>query len=718
MSGENELPLYILDLKLDSDDADVDHALGLVLDCTKREVHTSLLVQIAQRTGRPIDEVQHRYRAVASKLEEERGRARNQKFQAAVPLSSRLRLKSLLTSRGIIGQEVFGERDAMCVADPLSPENTVIVRDARLFGFKPIVDGSGALDEYVSAFTKNVPEIEILAHCLSYREALQASEVVMKADEGALRKIPPREYQLPNLDALKAAEAGDIDMILLELNRRYAIVDLDGQIKVSNAETKTMYDETNFYRSLKRKIFIGGDKDAKPIELAKLWFDWPARAAYAGRRLFPDGKTGEGRSYLDDPTLCRYLNSWQGYAVTPREGDWSLMGAHILNVVCRGNKVAYEYLLNWMAHRLQKPWQKPRVAIVTWGEKQIGKSLVADELRKIIGAAHTAILNKKGEVVGQFVDLSQVIFCQSEEALYAGDPSTVSIVKHNVTSDTVRVEPKWMMAEDRPSYTGYWFTGNATNPVHVSHDEERFLVLHASSEKKGNKAYFHAILDQMRNGGREAMLYDLQRRDLSNFDILAVPPTEAFGKMVLDQLPKKERPIAEMLCEGAIVIRDRDGKVEKRISLRHDKHVTVDADDMYRYLTKAFAEYGEQHGRASMIGSFLKTELRIVVRHIETDSRREQKAAYVLHSLDDMRETMAARWKVKREELGHRDDPERESTPREILIAALEDLRQAQAGLAAVAGEEGNARALAELIATLEADLCRSKFANDNAQAA
>jgi hypothetical protein len=42
-----------------------------------------------------------------------------------------------------------------------------------------------------------------------------------------------------------------------------------------------------------------------------------------------------------------------------------------------------------------------------------------------------------------------------------------------------------------------------------------------------NHDYFKAIVDQMEHGGREAMLYDLQHADLSNFNPRQIPMTDA-----------------------------------------------------------------------------------------------------------------------------------------------------------------------------------------------
>ncbi len=68
-------------------------------------------------------------------------------------------------------------------------------------------------------------------------------------------------------------------------------------------------------------------------------------------------------------------------------------------------------------------------------------------------------------------------------------------------------------------------------------EERRFFVLEVSDKYMGNHGYFKAIMDQMNNCGREAMLFDLLRVDLSAINLKNFPRTNALMKQIEMSMP-------------------------------------------------------------------------------------------------------------------------------------------------------------------------------------
>ena len=83
-------------------------------------------------------------------------------------------------------------------------------------------------------------------------------------------------------------------------------------------------------------------------------------------------------------------------------------------------------------------------------------------------------------------------------------------------------------------------------------DARRYFVLEVADTVKQDTTYFGKIDEQMRKGGREALLHFLLNRDLSDFNIRAVPVTEALQ----DQRARSRRGVdllVEMLAaEGRL----------------------------------------------------------------------------------------------------------------------------------------------------------------------
>ncbi|WP_228828654.1 hypothetical protein, partial [Nocardia cyriacigeorgica] len=84
------------------------------------------------------------------------------------------------------------------------------------------------------------------------------------------------------------------------------------------------------------------------------------------------------------------FNLYEGLALEPIEGDCTVYLNHLLQVVCAGNEEACQYLIQWMAHIIQKPDEKPSVAIVMKSVPGTGKGTTVKPLLQILGqyAAH------------------------------------------------------------------------------------------------------------------------------------------------------------------------------------------------------------------------------------------------------------------------------------------------------------------------------------------
>ena len=58
------------------------------------------------------------------------------------------------------------------------------------------------------------------------------------------------------------------------------------------------------------------------------------------------------------------LNYWVEPVIKPTQGDWSRIRTHLYEVICDGDIELFEYLLDYVAHMLQRPEEKPGVMVV------------------------------------------------------------------------------------------------------------------------------------------------------------------------------------------------------------------------------------------------------------------------------------------------------------------------------------------------------------------
>jgi hypothetical protein len=80
----------------------------------------------------------------------------------------------------------------------------------------------------------------------------------------------------------------------------------------------------------------------------------------------------------------------------------------------------------------------------------------------------------------------------------------------------------------------------------------RFAVFDVGEAHLGDKSYFQAIVDELNNGGREALLHYLLHFDLSKVDLRSVPKTAALLEQKLHSLDGEQGWWLSVLTNGEL----------------------------------------------------------------------------------------------------------------------------------------------------------------------
>jgi hypothetical protein len=325
----------------------------------------------------------------------------------AAALYPRLQLKKLLQSpkwrpKGATIHEA--DRSILLVPFKHGKGGLVGVRDAKIWGYESTIVNLDldACDLYdcLRAITAHVPASELESYCIRSAKLADAHYIMEQLMLGRAEPfevadhqwinpteykdgITPADWARPNTYGIIGAHGGSgfqcvhkgLWKMFLRYNERYAVIDADGDVLVRDAQTQSVYTAEAFFKHAKSKIEIN-EKDAqgnivtKTVDCGKQWFNSPYRTTYKGKALFPLGKNTRGEEYQLDPKTRLNWNTWQGFGVKPKKGDCRKFKEHLLFVVCHGNRWHYRYLWRWLAHCVQRPWEKPRVAIVLWSEEK------------------------------------------------------------------------------------------------------------------------------------------------------------------------------------------------------------------------------------------------------------------------------------------------------------------------------------------------------------
>jgi hypothetical protein len=352
---------------------------------------------------------------------------------------------------------------------------------------------------------------------------------------------PEAVFQAQTVEAQQAADSATDVHPLAGLNEHHALVLIgtshailydrqkdDGarQMDFLGVETfRTLYCNVPFT-----------DGAGKPRNIADAWLQWPGRRTYKGVIFSPER-----------PVPAEQLNLWQGFGVKPVRGDWSKMRYHLQEVVCAGDQQTFAYVLGWMARAVQRPWENGHTAIVMRGRQGVGKSIVGNWMRRIFGA-HGMQVTQPDHLTGKFNGhLKSCAFLFADEAFFAGDKGKLGVIKSVITEPTLVIELKGVDAFQSPNCLHVMLASNSQFVVPAGEDERRWCVLDVSDKYQQDRSYFGPLMQQVENGGLQAMLYDLLRHDLSDFVVMGVPKTKALSEQKLLSLRSEDKWLLELI---------------------------------------------------------------------------------------------------------------------------------------------------------------------------
>jgi hypothetical protein len=288
------------------------------------------------------------------------------------------------------------------------------------------------------------------------------------------------------------------------------------------------------------RIEYVGDKDFKN-KLANIWVRvldtkgevkqksaepwWRQNEGRAERRIIFDPKRPPGFS------IDGAYNIWTGFDVLPEKG-WQKQRRllrHIREVICAGDKIAFKYLMRWLAWCVQHPDRKAETMIVLKSAKQgTGKTTLNNVMSRIFGRTHARTIYDKRRLFGQFTpELEPIVFIDADEMVFAGDHDGNRALKSIITSETIALELKGGKSWQIPNRFHIIMTTNGEHAVQSGVGDRRNFVLEVSPHKARNDAWFAPLYADLEGGGLEEFLWLLQNLKLKSWHPRQMPTTKA-----------------------------------------------------------------------------------------------------------------------------------------------------------------------------------------------
>ena len=321
-------------------------------------------------------------------------------------------------------------------------------------------------------------------------------------------------------DTSKGERSGNpYDELVESMNKEYAVVVVGGKIRIlrekpnAHHEWEMHYDllhKDGFLDLLSNEVIWSNSEPPKPIPVSKVWLAHEGRRTYEnGLALFPDSDTPEG-----------YYNTWNGFSVSPREGQCNLFLDHLKGIVCGGNDEAYNWLFTWLADLVQNPSNPKGCAVIMRGGEGCGKGTFAYAIGKLFGPHHRHLIDDSHLTSNFNSHLFDAITIFADEITWGGNKKTAGKLKGIVTEKYLIGERKGVDAIQYQNRCHLMIASNSEWVIPADFDSRRWFVLDVIGDKIGDHGYFNAIDDELNNGGMEALLYKLLNYQIPDINLI------------------------------------------------------------------------------------------------------------------------------------------------------------------------------------------------------
>jgi putative DNA primase/helicase len=244
-----------------------------------------------------------------------------------------------------------------------------------------------------------------------------------------------------------------------------------------------------------------------------------------------------------DPTQSvdpeTHVNLFRGLALEPSgEGRCDRL-IELLFYLCGEEQVVFDWVLKWLAYPLQHVGAKMHSAVVMHGDPGAGKNLFFTAIGEIYGDHATVISNMQLE--SQFNDwLSAKLFLVANEVVARRElRHQVGYLLNLVTEPGIWINPKGIGIRWEANHANLVFFSNELEPLHVSPKDRRYMVIKTPGPR--DKAYYDAVVAELRAGGAAVLFQYLRELDLGDFGVQTRPiDTQAKRDLVEIGMPASQ----------------------------------------------------------------------------------------------------------------------------------------------------------------------------------
>ena len=203
---------------------------------------------------------------------------------------------------------------------------------------------------------------------------------------------------------------------------------------------------------------------------------------------------------------------------------------------------------------------------------------------------HSLHISTAEDLTGKFNDhLRQCCFLFGDECYAPQDRRAEGQIKRVITESTLFIEPKGRGKFRVPNMLHCMLASNHDWVVPAGPHERRYMVEKVAETHRQDAKWFDPIYTQMRNGGYEAMLFDLLHHQLGDWHPRQIVRTAALAEQQEESLSPRDAWWLELLQTG-VLAGSNDLNPDRAISNRYEVELVEHS---------GFSNYGSLDGGIS-----------------------------------------------------------------------------------------------------------------------
>ncbi|EOG9060646.1 primase-helicase family protein [Vibrio fluvialis] len=244
------------------------------------------------------------------------------------------------------------------------------------------------------------------------------------------------------------------------------------------------------------------------------------------------------------------LNTFKPYQVKIDDSDCPLFIELLIRLIPDSKE--RHYFTQWLAHLIQKPEERPSIAVMLTSEEGTGKGVLFHHIISPLVNHQSRLCASYDEFLGKHATaLSETLFVMLDDVKSSSD-ATITKMKSKISEKTVTIEKKYEQPFKQECFARVLLASNERRPLKLDrNDTRRWFVpqyIEHQESKEDTQNFITNLLnwlDDPKAGGLDTIYNYLYRYDLTGFNPFNVEPTETLQSMVEMSVSYLESQVVE-----------------------------------------------------------------------------------------------------------------------------------------------------------------------------